>query len=81
MLRQFRANSVRFDIEKGSFHILHRTRAHGEGFILLGLHFDESLRMVIVIVELAREAGWRLHLNLRPRRFFSRHQLIKLYKS
>ena len=75
------ANSVRFDPEKKSFHILHRTHGLGDGFTLLGLHFDESLRMVAAISDIAREAGWRLQSILRPRRFFSRRQLMNLYKS
>ena len=75
------ANSVKFDASKESFHVLHRTRRHGEGFRLLGLSFDEALRMGKVCLEIAREAGWRLQSVLRPRRFFTQRQTINLYKS
>ena len=75
------ANSVKFDASKESFHVLHRIRSHGEGFRLLGLSFDEALRMGKVCLEIAREAGWRLQSVLRPRRFFTQRQIINLYKS
>ena len=61
--------------------MLHRTRGYGDGFRLLGINFDECLRMNAAVSELGREAGWRLKSILRPRRFFSKHQLINLYKS
>ena len=75
------ANSVKFDAGKESFHVLHRTRNHGDGFRLLGLSFDESLRMGKACSEIAREAVWRLQSVLRPRRVFTQRQVINLYKS
>ncbi len=75
------ANSVRFNAGKENFHVLHRTRGHGGGFRLLGLLYDESLRMGPAMSELAREAGWRLQSVLRPRRFFTQRQPINLNKS
>ena len=48
---------------------------------MLGLHFDESLRMNVAVSELAREAGWRLQSVLRPRRFFSERQVVNLYEA
>ncbi len=75
------ANSVKFDPGKESFHVLHRTRGHGDSFRLLGLLFDESLRMCGALSEIGREAGWRLQSVLRPRRFFSQRQTVNLYKS
>ena len=75
------ANSVRFDAGKESFHVLRRTRGHGDDFKRLGLTFDVSLRMCVAVSELACEAGWRLQSILRPRRFFSQRQLVNLFKS
>ena len=76
-----RANSVRFDASKESFHVLHRTNGHGEDFLLLGILFDVELRMGIAVTTLAREAGWRLKTVLRPRRFFTERETVNLYKS
>ena len=76
-----RANSVKFDPGKESFHILHRTRGLGDNFQLLGLCFDVALQMGPCISILAREAGWRLQSVLRPRRFFSTREVFNLYKS
>ena len=75
------ANSVKFDPSKESFHVLHRTRGYGDGFLLLGLHFDESLHMNVAASIIGREAGWRLQSVLRPKRFFSRNETMNLYKS
>ena len=76
-----RANSVKFDPSKESFHILHRRWSHGEDFLLLGVLFDCELRMHSAISRLARKAGWRLQAILRPRRFFRQFELVNLYKS
>ncbi len=76
-----RANSVKFDPSKESFHVLHRTRAHGDDFLLLGILFDCELRMHSAVSRLSREAGWRLQAILRPRRFFHERDLVNLYKS
>ncbi len=76
-----RANSVKFDAGKESFHVLHRSRAHGDEFLLLGVLFDCELRMKSAASRIAREAGWRLHAILRPRRFFGERELVNLYKS
>ena len=76
-----RANSVKFDPAKESFHVLHRKRHQGEDFRLLGVVFDCGLRMHAAIASLAREAGWRLQAILRPRRFFQEFEVVNLYKS
>ena len=75
-----RANCVRFDVSKESFHVLHRIHGCGDDFLLLGILFDTGLRMHKATAVLAREAGWRLQAVLRPRRFFTRAQLFGLYK-
>ena len=76
-----RANSVRFDASKESFHVLHRTNGHGDEFKLLGVIFDVELRMGSAVSALAREGGWRLRTVLRPRRFFSEKEIMNLYKA
>jgi len=76
-----RANSVKFDAGKESFHVLHRSQGFGDDFRLLGLEFDVSLRMVGALAIIGREAGWRLQAVLRPRRFFTTRQTMNLYKS
>ena len=75
------ANSVKFDPDKESFHVLHRSHGFGDEFKLLGLTFDVSLRMERGVSILAREAGWRLQSVLRPQRFFTEKQIVNLYKS
>ncbi len=76
-----KANSVRFDASKESFHVLHRTHGHGDDFVLLGILFDVELRMGRATTVLAREAGWRLKTVLRPRRFFTERETVNLYKA
>ena len=73
-----RANCMRFDASKESFHVLHRTNGCGEDFLLLGILFDTGLRMHKANAVLAREAGWWLQSVLRTRRFFTRAQMFGL---
>ncbi len=76
-----RANQVVFDPVKESFALMRRTRALGENFKLLGITFDPQLLMHDGARKVATEAGWRLQAILRPRRFFSSPELVRLYKS
>ena len=76
-----RANSVKFDAGKESFHILHRSRSLGDDFLLLGVLFDCELRMHSAASRVAREAGWRLQAILRPQRFFREWETVSLYKA
>lgn len=75
------ANRVLFDAGKESFHGLHRGRNFGDDFKILGVLYDTQLTMVAAVLEVAREAGWRLKTLLRCRRFYTTPQLVKLYKS
>ena len=75
------ANQVMFDPSKESFHIIHRTRGEGENFTILGIEFDTGLLMHNAARNVAVEAGWRLKTLLRTRRFHTKSELIKLYKS
>ena len=76
-----KANQVTFDPSKESFHLIHRQRPIGPAFKLLGLVFDGKLLMHEGIRKIAVDAGWRLQSILRPRRYFSTPELMKLYKS
>ena len=58
-------NQVVFDPAKESFHILHRSRYHGNNFKILGCIFDPQLRMLDAAKHVAKEAGWRLRTLLR----------------
>ena len=75
------ANQVMFDPGKESFHILHRSRCHGENFKILGCVFDPQLRMLAAARHVATEAGWRLKTLLRSRKFFTTPELVRLYKA
>ncbi len=76
-----RANSVKFDSTKESFHVLHRRRGYGDDFRLLGVDFDSELVMDRGCCAIAKEAGWRLQSVLKPKRFFTQPELMNLYKS
>ena len=52
-----RANQVRFDPSKESFHVLHRTHGHGEDFNILGCVYDSKLLMHTGARRVATEAG------------------------
>ena len=75
------ANQVLFDAGKESFHGLHRTKAFGEDFKILGVLFDCQLTMRSAIHEIATEAGWKVKSILRRRRFYNKAELVKLYKA
>ena len=49
--------------------------------MLLGVLFDTKLLMHEGVRAIAVDAGWRLQAVLRPRRFFSTPELMRLYKS
>ncbi len=75
------ANRVLFDPGKESFHGIHRTRAFGEDFKILGVLFDCQLTMGSAAHEIATESGWKVKSILRCRRFYSQSELMKLYKA
>ncbi len=75
------ANQVLFDPTKESFHVLHRTLHFGENFKVLGCLFDPQLLMHAAARHVATEAGWRLQTLLRSRRFFTRPELVRIYKA
>ena len=75
------ATQVVFDQSKESFHVIHRTRGEGGNFNILGIEFDIALLMHDAARNVAVEAGWRLKTLLRTRRFHTKSELIRLYKS
>ena len=76
-----KGNRVIFDQDKESFHVLHRTRGHGENFTILGTEFDVGLRMHDAAHKVSTEAGWRLKTLLRTRRHHTVKEMVTLYKS
>ena len=75
------ANRVEFDAGKESFHILHRRLHYGENFKVLGCVFDSQLLMHAAARHVATEAGWRLKVLLRSKRYFTTPELVRLYKA
>ena len=76
-----KANQVKFDPSKESFHILHRRFHHGDDFKILGVTFDVGLLMHTAAREISTEAGWRLQTLLRASRFFTTPEMVHLYKA
>ena len=76
-----RANGVSFDPGKESTHVLSRSDPAGDPFRILGVSFDLKLIMGDAIHSLAADAGWRIRIILRSRRFHSLPEMIHLYKS
>ena len=74
-------NRLLFDNGKESFHILHKIWPSEMGFKILGVTFDNQLKMHSAVSALATQGGWRLKVLLRAKRFFDRDQLITLFKS
>ena len=75
------ANQVMFDPGKESFHILHPRKPYGDNFKMLGVTFDPKLMMDSAACEVAAEAGWRMRALLRCRRFYSKAELVRMYKA
>ena len=78
-----KANQVVFDPKKESFHILAKSKAESVGgdFKLLGVFFDVCMEMANAVNKVVREAGWKLKMLLRTRRFYTDAELIVLYKA
>jgi hypothetical protein len=76
-----KANQVVFDNKKESFHILSKSEGAGAEFKMLGLVFDVSMSMKTQVEEVVLEAGWKLKMLLRTKRFYTDAELIILYKA
>ena len=76
-----RANRVKFDPSKESFHLLHKRFCSDSKFKILGVLFDSRLLMHSAARQVATEAGWRLQQLLKARRYLSTLELVHLYKA
>ena len=74
------ANRVVFDASKEHHIILSRTDPLGDDFRLLGIEFDCKLLMHVAIREVVTEASRRVKALLKTQRYYSKQQLIILYK-
>jgi len=74
-------NRVEFDLGKEDIFLLDRWSTSCRTFKVLGVVFDEKLRMHAAVHELAVQAGWRLRAILRARAFFTIRQLVHLYRA
>jgi hypothetical protein len=76
-----KANQVAFDPGKESFHIISKNETYGGNFKMLGVHFDTGLTMQGAVDELVTDAGWKLKMLVKTRRFYTDADLIILYKT
>ena len=78
-----RANQITFDSTKESTTIISRTKSetYGEPFKMLGVVFDPGLYMDACISKLCCDAGWKIKSIRRTGRYFSKKEMIQLYKS
>ena len=76
-----KANQVSFDASKESMHILALKNGERQNFRLLGVPFNNELRMNDVIAEIVGSATWKMGAILRTARYFNDAELIHLYKS
>jgi hypothetical protein len=75
------ANQVQFDPAKESFHVLAKSDALGDDFKLLGIVFDVHLNMTAAVGEVVQQAGWKLRMLMRTRRYYTDAELVILYKA
>jgi hypothetical protein len=76
-----KANQIEFEAGKESMHILSSSEGYGKKFKMLGVVFDVPLTMRQAVDELVTEAGWKLKMLIRTRRFYTNAELVVLYKS
>ena len=70
------ANQAKFDPKKESFHIRALTNSYGGAFKMLGVHFNIGLTMQGAVNEPVTEAGWKLKMLVKTRRFYTNAELI-----
>jgi hypothetical protein len=73
------ANQVQFDPGKESFHVLAKVDAFGSDFKLLGVIFDVCLKMTAAVEEVVQQAGWKLRMLMRTRRYYTDAEVVILY--
>ena len=76
-----KANQVSFDASKESMHILALRNCVGPNFRLLGVPFDNALRMNAAIVEIVGSAPLKKEAILRTARYFNDGELVQFYRS
>ena len=75
-------NQVQFDSSKESMHVLaSQGKGAGDDFQLLGIIFDSALTMENEVRQLVGQVRWKNQAILRCKKFFSRYDLVNLYKS
>ena len=62
-------------------HILSASEPCGKDFKMLGVVFDVTLTMRSAVDGLVMEAGWKLKMVIRTRRFYTDAELVVLYKA
>ena len=70
-----------FEPKKESFNIISRATPFGNGFTLLGVHFDTGLTMTEAVNKLHWNASWKLRSLLRCRRYYDTTEIISMYKA
>ena len=75
------ANQIVFYILEENFHVIQRTHGEGGNFNILGIEFDTALLMHDAARNVAVEAGWRLKMLPRTKRFHTKSELMRLYKA
>lgn len=76
-----KANQVKFDLGKESFHIVSSLETYGGNFKLLGISFDTTLSMKDTIEEVVVAAGWKIKMLVRSKRYYTDAELAGLYKA
>ena len=75
------ANQVTFDSSKEHFHVLSRNSPEGDAFMLLGILFDCKLLMIDAIRLVAKLSNMKVKSILQCYKYFTKRQLVELYKS
>ena len=63
-----RGNQVQFDAGKESHLIIAQNQPEGDPIRLLGIQFDNRLRMTLAVQECVNAVSWRLRTLLRTQR-------------
>ena len=74
-------HQVEFEASKESLHILCSKYPKGDNFKILGITFDTKLVMYDAVVSIVGEVGARINMLMRVRVFYSKSDMVSLYKS
>lgn len=75
------ASNVIFDGSKESCHTFSRTEREADNFRILGIPFGGKLLMHAAVRETICEASWRVKTLLMTHRYFTKNELVVLFKS